>query len=118
MAHEECVLMEERFFETFIHCYFIAFGVIIGGSIIGSIGAFVTGDAPIYDIGRIANRLRIWAIVAAIGGTFDAIANFEKGIYDGSTMDLVKQALFILSAMGGVKTAILLLNWLIQEEIN
>ncbi|CDQ39326.1 MULTISPECIES: YtrH family sporulation protein [Virgibacillus] len=110
--------MEERFFETFIHCYFIAFGVIIGGAIIGSIGAFVTGDPPLTEIGRIADRLRIWAIVAAIGGTFDAIANFEKGILDGSTMDLFKQAMFILSAMGGVKTAILLLNWLIQEEIS
>ncbi|WP_077303353.1 YtrH family sporulation protein [Virgibacillus pantothenticus] len=109
--------MEERFFETFIHCYFIAFGVVIGGSIIGSIGAFVTGNAALTEIGRIAVQLRIWAIVAAIGGTFDAIANFERGIYDGSTMDLFKQALFILSAMGGVKTAILLLNWLTQEDI-
>ncbi|AXI09676.1 sporulation protein [Oceanobacillus zhaokaii] len=109
--------MEERFFASFIHCFFIAFGVVIGGSIIGSIGDFVTGNAPLTAIGRIANRLRIWAIVAAIGGTFDAIANFEKGVFEGTTMDLLKQVLLILSAMGGVKTAILLIEWLIQGEV-
>src|SRR5690625_7050854 len=78
--------MEERFFSSFIHCYFIAFGVIIGGAIIGSIGSFATGEAPLTAMNRIAKGLRIWAIVAAIGGTFDAIANFERGLLDGSTI--------------------------------
>ncbi|WP_085991704.1 YtrH family sporulation protein [Oceanobacillus senegalensis] len=109
--------MEERFFESFIHCFFIAFGVIVGGSIIGSIGAFATGDAPLTSIVRTANNLRIWAIVAAIGGTFDAIENFQRGLLDGSTIDLLKQVLLILSAMGGVKMATILIEWLIQEEI-
>ena len=27
--------MEERFFASFIHCFFIAFGVIVGGTVIG-----------------------------------------------------------------------------------
>ncbi|WP_371817578.1 YtrH family sporulation protein [Virgibacillus sp. MSJ-26] len=109
--------MEERFFASFIHCYFIAFGVVMGGTIIGSIGSFLTGDAPLTAMNRIAKSLRIWAIVAAIGGTFDAIANFEKGVLDGSTIDLFKQAMLILSAMGGVKTAILLITWIVQEEV-
>lgn len=109
--------MEERFFVTFIHCYFIAIGVILGGAIIGSIGAFATGDAPLAIINRIAKSLRIWAIAAAIGGTFDAIANFERGIFEGSTIDIFKQGLLILSAMGGVKTGMVLLSWLTQEDI-
>ncbi|MFC4556671.1 YtrH family sporulation protein [Virgibacillus kekensis] len=109
--------MEERFIAQFIHCFFIAFGVIIGGAIIGSMGSFATGDAPFTAIKQIARNLQIWAIVAAIGGTFDAIANFQKGILDGSTFDLFKQILLILSAMGGVKAALVLIGWLIQEEI-
>lgn len=109
--------MEERFFVTFIHCFFIGFGVIIGGSIIGSIGSFATGDAPLTSISRIAKGLQIWAIVAAIGGTFDAIENFQRGILGGSTLDLLKQILIILSAMGGVKSATVLLEWIIQEDI-
>ncbi|MEC5421947.1 YtrH family sporulation protein [Virgibacillus sp. C22-A2] len=109
--------MEERFFAAFIHCYFIAFGVVIGGAIIGSIGEFATGDAPLSSIGTIARKLRIWAIAAAIGGTFDAFTNFEKGLFDGSTMDMFKQALLIVAAMGGVKTAMVLIEWLIQEDV-
>lgn len=108
--------MEERFFATFIHCYFIAFGVIIGGAIIGSIGSFLTGDAPVTAITRIAKSLRIWAIVAAIGGTFDAIANFERGL-NGSTIDVFKQILLIVAAIGGVKSATLIITWAIQQEI-
>ncbi|WP_066194744.1 MULTISPECIES: YtrH family sporulation protein [Gracilibacillus] len=109
--------MEERFMATMIQCFFIAFGVMIGGSLIGSIGAFVTGDAPFTHISRIAKSLRIWAIVAAIGGTFDAIYNFERGLYEGSTIDLVKQLLLIIIAMGGAHTALLIIEWLIQEEL-
>lgn len=109
------LIIEERFFAAFIHCFFIAFGVIIGGSVIGSIGDFATGDAPLSSMTRLADRLRIWAIVAAIGGTFDAIANVEKGLLEGSTFDLLKQALLILSAMGGVKVGITLIEWFTQD---
>lgn len=109
--------MDERFFATFIHCFFIAFGVIIGGTILGSVGSFLTGEAPLNAMNRIAQSLRIWAIVAAIGGTFDAIANFQKGFLDGSTMDLFKQAMFIVSAMVGVKSALLLISWITKEDI-
>lgn len=109
--------MEERFIASFIHCFFIAFGVVIGGTIIGSIGHFATGDSPFNSMGEIAKRIRIWAIVTAIGGTFDAIANFEDGLLDGKTIDAFKQILLILSAMGGVKTAIILISWFIQEDV-
>ncbi|SDK43067.1 YtrH family sporulation protein [Sediminibacillus albus] len=110
--------MEERFVFSLIHCFFIALGVIMGGSIIGCIGYLATGDPPLTSVSTIARRLRIWAIVAAIGGTFDAISNFEKGILEGSTIDLVKQVLLIVSAMAGVQTSLLIIEWLTQEEID
>lgn len=109
--------LEERFISTLVQCYFIAFGVMIGGSLIGSIGSFAVGEAPFTQISRIAKSLRIWAIVAAIGGTFDAIYSFERGFFEGSTIDIVKQIIFIITAMGGAQTALLIIEWLIQEEI-
>ncbi|HLS23289.1 MAG TPA: YtrH family sporulation protein [Pseudogracilibacillus sp.] len=108
--------MDERFFVTFIHCFFIAFGVMIGGAVIGSIGAFLTGGSPLHAIHRISQSLKIWAVVAAIGGTFDAIESFQKGFLDGATLDLLKQFMFILSAMMGVKTSLLLISWMTSEE--
>src|SRR5699024_1129715 len=115
---KELVMMEERFFVTFIQCYFIAIGVIIGCTLIGSIGSFATGDGRFCALNRIARSLRSWAVVAAICGTVAAIPRVDNGVAGGSRMDLCKQALFILTAMGGVKTAILLIEWLIQEEIS
>ncbi|ASF40144.1 MULTISPECIES: YtrH family sporulation protein [Halobacillus] len=109
--------MDDRLIISMTQCFFIAFGVIVGGTIIGSIGSYVTGEAPLTAMFRIAKGLRIWAIVAAIGGTFDAISNFEKGIFDGSTFDLFKQVMIIVAAMGGVKAALLLFEWLLGEEV-
>ncbi len=111
-------MMEERFFVSFIHCFFIAFGVMIGGTILGSIGSFLTGDAPLTSMNRIAKSIKIWAIVAAIGGTFDAIENFQKGLTDGSTFDLFKQILIILSAMLGVKAASIMISWITNEDFS
>ncbi|MFP7493323.1 YtrH family sporulation protein [Terribacillus saccharophilus] len=110
--------MEERVIISMMHCYFIALGVMIGGCFIGSIGAFATGEPPLTAIKRISSGIRIWAIIAAIGGTFDAISNFEKGIYQGATFDVIKQILIIVAAMGGVKTALLIIGWFIQEDVS
>ncbi|WP_010099146.1 YtrH family sporulation protein [Ornithinibacillus scapharcae] len=109
--------MEERFFAQFIQCFFIALGVILGGALIGGIGAFATGEAPFTAMNRIARKLGIWGIVAAIGGTFDAIENLQKGFLDGPSVEVLKQGLLILSAMGGAKAAMIIISWLIQEEI-
>lgn len=109
--------MDERFFVTFIHCFFISFGVMVGGAILGSIGAFITGGSPLHAMNRISQSLKIWAVIAAIGGTFDAIESFQKGFLDGATLDLFKQFMFILSAMIGVKAALLLISWMTSEDV-
>nr|WP_048826035.1 YtrH family sporulation protein [Bacillus sp. B-jedd] len=105
------------FITTFIQSYFIALGVLLGGALIGGIASFMTGQPVLTTIARLSSSLRIWAIVAAIGGTFDPIYQIERGIFDGQTKDIVKQILFILSALGGAQTGALLINWFTQEFI-
>jgi len=109
--------LNEAFFPAFFNSYFIAFGVMIGGTLIGGLSAFITGEPVLTEIYRIAGRIRIWAIIAAIGGTFDTVYSFEKGFLDGGTKELFKQFLLILSAMGGAKTGSLIISWLTQEHI-
>ncbi|PKR79276.1 sporulation protein [Halalkalibacillus sediminis] len=109
--------MEERFFAAIIKCFFISFGVLAGGALFGSLSAYITGDPPISELLITAKKLRIWAIVAAIGGTFDAISTFEKGILDASSVELIKQITLIIAAMGGVKAAIILISWITRGEI-
>ncbi|HEY2419785.1 MAG TPA: YtrH family sporulation protein [Neobacillus sp.] len=103
------------FFPTFIESYFIALGVLLGGSLIGGISSFLTGQPPLTAVYRLSISLRIWAIVAAIGGTFDAVYSFERGIFNAETKDVLKQILLILSALGGAQTGALIINWLTQE---
>ncbi|WP_187118820.1 YtrH family sporulation protein [Bacillus marasmi] len=110
-------LKEATFFHSFLESYFIALGVILGGSIIGGIATFLTGNPPLTAIYRLSNLLRIWAIVAAIGGTFDTVYSFERGLLQGETKDLFKQFLLILSALGGAQTGALLIKWLTQEHL-
>ena len=71
--------MNEAFFPAFFNSFFIAFGVMLGGALIGGLAAFITGEPLLTEIAKIAGRVRIWAIIAAIGGTFDTVYSFEKG---------------------------------------
>lgn len=109
---------KEAFMPAFIHSYFIALGVILGGALIGAFGAFLAGEPPLAKMFEFANRLKIWALVAAIGGTFDAFYSFERGIFNGQTRDIVKQVLLIISAMGGAQTGWHVINWLTQENLS
>jgi len=111
-------MQDQPFFPLFLQSYFIALGVLLGGAIIGGMAAFLTGKPPLTEIYRLSNMIKIWAIVTAIGGTFDTVFTFERGFLDGQTKDLFKHSLLILSALGGAQTGALIINWLTQEHIS
>ena len=111
-------MQNQPFFPLFLQSYFIALGVLLGGAIIGGMAAFLTGKPPLTEIYRLSNMIKIWAIVTAIGGTFDTVFTFERGFLDGQTKDLFKHSLLILSALGGAQTGALIINWLTQEHIS
>src|SRR5699024_12387842 len=99
-------------------CFSMSCVFFIVCTLFGSIIAFFIVESPYYALSRIAVSLKIWAIVAAIGGTFNTIENLQRGVLDGSTTHLVKQVVIIVSAMVGVKVALRCISWLIQEEIH
>jgi hypothetical protein len=111
-------MKEIGFFPSFIESYFIALGVLLGGSLIGGLSAFLTGQPLLTTIYRLSTLLRIWAIVAAIGGTFDTVYSFERGIFEAATKDIFKQLLLITAALGGAQTGALLIKWLTQEYVS
>jgi hypothetical protein len=110
--------MVEPFFPEFFKAYFIALGVLLGGSLLGGFASFFMGQPPLTEMYRLSNILRIWAIIAAIGGTFDTVYSFERGFLDGETKVLFKQFLLILSALGGANTGAMIINWLTQEHVS
>lgn len=110
--------MNEAFVPAFINSYFISLGVLLGGALIGGLAAFFTGQPPLTTVFRLSDTLRIWAIVAAIGGTFDMMYSFERGILNAETKDIVKQLLLIISALGGAQTGALIIRWLTLEHLS
>ncbi|WP_019242897.1 MULTISPECIES: YtrH family sporulation protein [Bacillus] len=110
--------MKEAFFPVFINSFFIALGVILGGSLIGGLSAFFTNQPPITIVNQLSESIRIWAIIAAIGGTFDTVYSLERGILNGETADIIKQILWILSAFAGARTGSVIISWLTQGHIS
>lgn len=111
-------MREHPFFAHLLDSYFIALGVLLGGALIGGVSSFLTGKPLMTEVFRISQSIRIWAIVAAIGGTFDAVYSFERGLFDGDTKDIFKQFLLILAALGGAQTGSVIIQWLTQEHIS
>ena len=53
---------------TLVTTFFIALGVILGGSVLGAVAGFLSaGQPPFYSIVELAERLKIWALVSALG---------------------------------------------------
>lgn len=81
--------------------FFIAFGVIIGGSTLAGIGSVFMLLPPAATMLDTAARLKIWAIVAAIGGSIDPVRVIERNIALGQLSPAVQQICFILVAFLG-----------------
>jgi len=50
--------------------FFTALGVVVGGSVIGSLATVVSPDSPVHTMLVIAKPIKLWAMVVALGGTF------------------------------------------------
>ncbi|MFC3343733.1 YtrH family sporulation protein [Paenibacillus abyssi] len=81
--------------------FFIAFGVVIGGALLAGIGSVLVFQAPGPNMADTAEKLKIWAIVAAVGGTIDPIRVIESNMLEGHLSPVVMQICIIVSAYLG-----------------
>lgn len=81
--------------------FFIAFGVVMGGSMLAGIGSVFMLLPPGTTMLDTAARLKIWAIVAAIGGSIDPVRVIESNIMAGQLSPAVQQICYILIAFLG-----------------
>ncbi|MFO7262767.1 MAG: sporulation protein [Bacillaceae bacterium G1] len=108
--------MEDRFIVTLVYHFFIAFGILIGGTLTGGLGALLMGQPPMDSMLRLAEQLKLWAIVAAIGGALDAFRILESGVLSGQLSPTIKQLLYIFSAFLGANTGMVIIRWLAGES--
>jgi len=97
--------------------FFVAFGVVLGGALIAGVGAVFMLMPPATVMLDTASRLKIWAIVAAIGGSIDPVRVIESNISAGQLSPAVQQICFIVFAFLGAHTATELMKLLCKGAI-
>lgn len=98
----------------FIFC--TAFGIILGGSLIGSLSTIITGEEPYATMRKLAEDMKIWAVVAAIGGSFSSFEAFGSGLFFGELRTLGKQFFYVVSSFAGAEFAIYLIYTLTGKK--
>lgn len=106
------------FIVTIILDLFVAFGVLIGGCLLGGLGAFLIGEPPFALMETLADKIKIWAVVAAIGGTIDTLSAIERGFFSGAHGEILKHILFICSAFLGAHLGTLVVKWFVGGQVS
>ncbi|MDH4618753.1 YtrH family sporulation protein [Brevibacillus sp. AY1] len=93
--------------------FFVAYGIVVGGALSGGLGAFLTDKPPLLSMVQLADQLKIWGIVGALGGTFDSFLQIEK-ILMGNFSPVIKQMVMIVVAFWGAHIGTICVQWLVQ----
>ena len=105
------------FLQKVILIFFTSGGVILGAALIGSLSGVITNNPPFEIMLKLAQEIKIWAIVSAIGGTFSTIEILSLGIFEGDIRTLIKQLLFLISAFAGAHSGYLLIIYLVDKKL-
>jgi len=105
-----------KFAGDLVLAFLIALGVVLGGSFMGSLGALLINRLPLWTMHTLAEKLKIWAMVTALGGTFATIRTIESGLFEGQLGIVAKQLLFIFSAFAGAHLGYLLVTIVAGEK--
>jgi hypothetical protein len=81
--------------------FFVALGVVLGGSIIGSLGATLVNHYPADTMIELARQIKVWAVLVALGGTFPSLHALEAGLFEGQLRAIARQLIFILISFSG-----------------
>ncbi|MCM3783216.1 YtrH family sporulation protein [Neobacillus mesonae] len=91
--------------------FFIAFGIVLGGSMLGGIGAVISMQPPTQTMLDVAGRIKIWALAAAVGGTIDPMRVIESNVLDGNLSPAIKQIIYLIFAFLGAHMGTELVKW-------
>ncbi|MBW7477032.1 YtrH family sporulation protein [Paenibacillus oenotherae] len=97
--------------------FFIAFGVVFGGSMLAGIGSVFVLTTPAVVMLETASRLKIWAVVAAVGGTIDPLRVIESNMLEGHLHPVALQIGYIACAFLGAHMGTELIRWLCKGAV-
>lgn len=102
------------FLSKAIQDFFVAFGVVFGASLLAGMASIATMQppGPAETMRQLAENVKIWAVVVAVGGSIDPIRFIESSVSAGYISPAVKQILLIVCAFLGAHSATELIRWI------
>jgi hypothetical protein len=95
--------------------FFIAFGVVMGGALLAGAGSIFLWTPPREEMLKVADSLKIWALVAAVGGTIDPMRVIESNVMEGHLSLAIRQIGYILFAFLGAHMGTELIQWMCRS---
>jgi hypothetical protein len=92
--------------------FFVAMGMVLGGSLLGALGAQLMHSAPLVIMLRLSDQLKIWAMVSALGGTMDTLRIIQDGVLYRALNPLGKQIAYLIAAFVGCQIGALMIRWI------
>lgn len=84
-----------------IAVFFTATGVVLGGAFIGGLAALFTRESPLKMMWDISQRLKLYAVISSIGGTFANLRILEGGVFQGEFSIVFQQIIVLVSGFLG-----------------
>ncbi|GGD74156.1 YtrH family sporulation protein [Paenibacillus nasutitermitis] len=97
--------------------FFIAFGVVFGGSMLAGIGSVFVLMPPAAIMLKTASQLKIWALVAAVGGSIDPIRVIESNFLEGHLSPVAQQIALIICSFLGAHMGTELIRWMCRGAV-
>lgn len=96
---------------------FVAFGIVIGGAVLGGLSAFILkmDEPPMWKMRTLAEQLKIWGLVGALGGTFESFMKIER-VFEADLSPVMEQLLYILAAFAGAHYGAEMILWLVKAK--
>lgn len=98
-----------KFLTTLVLTFFTALGVILGGCILGALGAMIGEHPPMKIMVELAGKMKIWALVTALGGSISILEALDTGLVGGHPGQLLQQFFFLISAFCGAHLGYLII---------
>lgn len=90
----------------------VSMGLVVGGSLLGGFAALITHHNPTTTMVTLADELKIWALVAALGGTMDMLRVIDRGVFGLHLLPMARQLIYLLAAFLGCQAGYILVTWL------
>lgn len=93
----------EAFHHRLMLIFCTALGMMLGATLVGSLAALLAREPPVTTMLKLAREIKIWAVAAALGGTFSFLEVLESGLFQGEIKALIKQVCYIITAIAGTQ---------------